>query len=217
MTEKAWIDNSMKTFVYYDPNLIFFDSSIKYDFQLFNSYRSVLELSALISYNYVQQDMIAYGGWIIDSESGKKVDINELQQFIIDYRLSYISVESGFSYHFFPSKIIQFVIDPHAGIIHAKDRDKHFHELRVTDSNSFGYIFGFDINCIVQPKLLDNCSIFYRSGLSYNSCESNQTESWFKEGPNVSAGTVFEDIPQNISSLQYYFSLGIGYSFNSIE
>jgi hypothetical protein len=176
---------------------------------------SRMPLSALLrmDYQHIEQHLVGYSGWRRSLFSNEVVSVSGTAP-VIDYRVTYLTPQLGARLAVARGAHLRASVQGGAGIAFAWDEDDHLLRSRLSEGSGVGIASHLRLALDVLPGFVPWKWLHGGLGgeLRYFRAEGSATQTWYRDA-ELPAGTVIDDIPYRIESLQYSVTVGAGAAF----
>lgn len=169
-----------------------------------------MSILAHISYQNISQKGINFEGWTRNMVTMGKLQVRGYEP-VIDYKVTYISPQLGGKITLDFGGGIGLDLKASAGFVFCEDDDDHLLRGKISTSEAIG--FGCDATARLNlypwfaPK--KDFAISVVGQFQYYQAEGNQTQRWYRDEGEITAGTVIEEIPHEFECLQYSIGLQV--------
>ena len=162
------------------------------------------------TYQKIRQTAMGYEGWTTNLVTMGRLQIRGDKQ-VIDYEVTYLSPQLGGKIALGFGRGVGWEMKGSAGFVFCSDDDDHLLRGKLSEAEAIGFgcnaVAKLSISPGFAPKRDFRFSIVGR--FRYFQANGNQTQRWYRDEGEITAGTEIKNIPHVFESYQYSVGLQI--------
>jgi hypothetical protein len=162
------------------------------------------------TYQEIGQTAMGYDGWTTNLVTMGRLQVRGSER-AIDYEVTYLSPQLGGKIVVDFGHGVELDMKASAGFVFCSDEDDHLLRGKLSTADAIGFGCSAETTLFLLPWFAPrrDFAIGIVGSFRYYQAEGNQTQRWYRDEGEITAGTEIENIPHEFESYQYSVGLQI--------
>ena len=213
MTDSDWVGSKHLAYTESPAQMDLIQAAAKVRYRFGGDGATDFALLFRFDYQHIDQHLVGFEGWKASLFSDRIFDVSGTAP-VIDYEVTYLGPQLGAEAAWGLGTNSRLKLEGTAGVTFASDKDDHLLRGRLSEGDGIGFgghaRLAFDLlPGFVAWRWL---TVSLLGDLRFNHAEGDVTQTWYRN-EDLPAGTVIDNIPYEMESLQYEVGFRVGCAF----
>ena len=213
MTDSDWVGSKHLAYTESPATMDLIQAAAKVWYRFGGDGGTDFALLFRFDYQRIEQHLVGFDGWRGSLFSDQIWYVSGTAP-VIDYEVTYLGPQLGAEAAWGLGTNSRLRLEGTGGVTFASDKDDHLLRGRLSEGDGVGFGAHARLAFDLLPGFVGWrwLTVSLLGDLRFNHAEGEVTQTWYRN-EDMPAGTVIEDIPYEMESLQYEFGFQIGVAF----